>query len=176
VWLLGLGVVVGLAVIGGTGQTGAARSVPAAVGPVTPAVAATLPKEHIIVLDSPAIQNAEITSRDLVVRGHLKASTGAGPVSIVLESSGSKVLSLRTVYPVLVPWAVDPEDRSVFRATFPLSNPRPGGRMVIQVIAYDSAGTPLDSVRRRIRIGAVLVDGPPPAGPHATPGDPTATP
>jgi hypothetical protein len=165
-------VVAGVGVIGRGGDRVTAT---VAASPPAAAAAAAVPlTDHVIVLESPATQNATITTRNLVVRGHLPS--GGGLVTIVLESSGNKTVSTQTVQPARVRGPAAPDGRSTFLATFALSNPRPGGRMVIQVIAYDSAGTPLDSVRRRIRIGAVVVDGPPPAGPHATPGHPTATP
>lgn len=113
--------------------------------------------ERQVVVLSPAVQGAVITTRELIVRGYVRSS--AGPVKIVVESSGSKVVAVRTVQPRGASSASDPGDRSHFSATFPLSNPRPGGRMVVQVIAYDMTGMPLDSLRRRITIGAFIDPG-----------------
>ena len=114
--------------------------------------------ERQVVILSPADQNAVITTRELMVEGYVRS--GAGPVKIVIESSGSKVVAVRTVQPRGASSVTDAGDRSHFSATFPLSNPRPGGRMVVQVIAYDLSGMPLDSLRRRITIGAFVDPGP----------------
>jgi hypothetical protein len=142
----------------GPAGTPAAATVPALAPVSTAAIAAV--QDHVIVLAYPAVQNTEVTTRNLVVRGHLPS--GGGSVAVVLESSGSKVIAIETVRPIR-----DPSGRrSTFSATFPLSNPRPGGRMVVQVIAYDRAGVPIDSLRRRVRIGAIVPDDPGTRGPR----------
>ena len=169
--MLGLAVVAGVGVAGRDGDR-----VAAAVDAAEPrasqddgtiASANTPLQDHVIVIEAPAIQNALITSRNLVVRGYLPS--WSGPVSIVLESSGNKTVATKTVVPVPVRGPASPDGRSSFIATFALSNPRPGGRMVVQVIAYGDDGVPFDSVRRRVRIGAVAVSRTPDTGSPVTP-------
>jgi len=163
-WLLGLTVVAGVGVVGRDGDRVAATEDEAPIAALATAVPIT---DHVIVLESPATQNATITTRTLVVRGHLPS--GGGVVTIVLESSGNKTVSTQTVQPARVRGPAAPDDRSTFLATFALSNPRPGGRMVIQVIAYDPRGVPFDSVRRRIQVGAVVPSRQPDTGSQVTP-------
>jgi hypothetical protein len=45
---------------------------------------------------------------------------------------------------------------SPFLVHFGLPNPRPNGRMIVQVAAYDGDGRILDLIRRPIRVGPLL--------------------
>ena len=153
----------------GVGVVGRDGDPVAATAPIAPAVAVATSapvRDHVIVLESPATQNATITTRTLVVRGHLPS--GGGLVTIVLESSGNKTVSTQTIQPARLRGPAAPDGRSTFLATFALSNPRPGGRMVIQVIAYDRRGMPFDSVRRRIQVGALAPSRQPDTGSPVT--------
>ncbi len=148
--------VVGIGVVGRAGERAVALEPTIVIASVAPALAGADPRQtvaRLIVIESPATTNAVITSPDLVVRGYVLS--GTGPIDIVLESSGNKTLATKTVQPMSGSGALFSGGRSSFSATFPLSNPRPGGRMVIQVIAFDHTGRPLESLRRRIRIGAI---------------------
>ena len=42
-----------------------------------------------------------------------------------------------------------------FEVAFPLSNPRPGGRMVVQVVALSPVGIPIEVARIPIEVGAI---------------------
>ncbi len=158
--MLGVGLLTGIGIIGRGGE-GAARAVEGgsavAVASLEPVVAlgggATATVDRLIVIESPAFTNAVITTRDLVVEGYVLSATG--PIDIVLESSGNKARAARTVQPMTGSAALFSGGRTAFSATFPISNPRPGGRMVVQIIAYDRSGIPMDSLRRRIQIGAI---------------------
>ena len=95
-----------------------------------------------------------MTTPELVVRGFLRG--GSGPVQVVVESSGGKAIAIRTVGPTTVGRPAN-DPAPPFLTRFPISNPRPGGEMTIQVIAYDPDGLPVDVVRRRFVIGAIAV-------------------
>ena len=123
-------------------------SAAAAVVVASPAVVAdTRPVLHV---DAPSGPGAVITTPRLSVRG---SRTGpSGPVRITLESSGSKLLASETL--------PASGGGGAFTVDFPLSNPRPGGSMVVQVVAFTSHGIPLEVVRIPIEIGAVLEGAP----------------
>ena len=67
---------------------------------------------------------------------------------VTLESSGGKLIASETLESV--------GGATPFRVDFPLSNPRPGGRMVVQVVAFTTHGIPLEVVRIPVEIGALL--------------------
>lgn len=110
---------------------------------------------EILVLSSPAEANMTITTRELMVQGFLRAGTGR--VQVTLEARGNRVIDAATVKPRLDYWQPPGVDRLArFEVRFGLPNPRPNGRMIVQVAAYDTAGNLLDVVRRRIQVGPLL--------------------
>ena len=155
---MALAAVVGIAVAnGGLGRDGPGeRDRAIALGLASPAVrpttrpAASRPIPRSLVLDEPARSGAVVTTRKLIVRGRVAAT--AGEVRIMLESSGGKPLATA---------AIDPTGHAragfiSFEATFRLSKPRPGGSMMLFVVAVDGAGIPIDGIRRRFTVGAVV--------------------
>jgi hypothetical protein len=105
---------------------------------------------RILVLQQPPRDGAVVTTRDLVVRGLVAA--GTGPVRVGLASANGKALAFETVEPP----ATGGSTARAFDVGLPLGNPRPGGTMVIQVIAYGADGVPVDVVRREFVVGPVL--------------------
>ena len=113
---------------------------------------------HLIVLESPATQLEVLTTRELVVRGHLVS--GTGPVLVALETSRGTSIVGKTVGPMTLPrpW-FDPSPPFEVRLTLP--NPRPSGTAVLEVIAYDIYGVTQDTLRRRIWIADANAAGDP---------------
>ena len=172
-----LAVVVGAALIGGDPSRDArAAAVPPAIaasattrgapGPARPSAepevlvhgrsAGAVP--HVIVLESPAAQLEVVTTRDLVVRGHLVS--GTGPVLVALETSRGTSIVGKTVGPMTLPrpgFDLSPP----FEVRLTLPNPRPSGTAVLEVIAYDIYGVTQDTLRRRIWIAEADAAGDP---------------
>ena len=110
---------------------------------------------HLIVLESPATQPAVVTSRDIIVRGHLVS--GTGPVLVALETSRGESIVGKTVGPMTLPRpGFDPSPPFEVRLTLP--NPRPSGTAVLEVIAYDFYGVTQDTLRVRLWIAAAADD------------------
>jgi len=70
----------------------------------------------------------------------------------MLESSGGKPIAAA---------AIDPTghghgDWIPFESRFRLAIPRPGGDMTLFIIAVDGDGIPIDAIRRRFTIGAIV--------------------
>ena len=72
----------------------------------------------------------------------------------MLESSGGKPIATAGVDPTGHRGATGCGSRS--RARFRLPTPRPGGAMVLFVVAVDGDGIPIDGVRRRFTVGAIV--------------------
>ena len=161
-WLLVLVTVSGTAVIGrvmGAGHD--ARPIVAANPDHLVAVAspARLPDPvaapEILVLSSPAVANAVITTRALAIRGYL--ATGNGSIEITLEARGNRVIDSTTIEPSLVFGERPTVGRHAqFEARFGLPNPRPNGRMIVQVALLDANGQIVDVIRRPILVGPLL--------------------
>jgi len=112
----------------------------------------------VIVLSSPAIANAEITSRELTIRGYL--ATGTGTIRVTLEARGNRIIDEATIEPELVFGERPTVGRHAqFETRFGLPNPRPNGRMVVQVALLDADGAIVDVIRRPIRVGPLLDEG-----------------
>lgn len=168
VWLAGLGAVVAIGVLGRVagpadgGNRGAIvtfdppppiRAAAPQARPQAPPAAAPMP--DLIVLASPAESNLTITTRELRVRGYVAAD--AASVRITLEARGNRVIDDTTVTPATAPSGRPRADSArSFTVTFGLPNPRPNGRMIVQVVALDRDGRLLDVIRRPIRVGALL--------------------
>lgn len=167
-WLVGLTAVVAIGVFGRVAgpPDGANRGaivtfdppppIRAGVGqalPQAPPLVAPMP--DLIVLASPAVSNLTITSRELQVRGYVAAD--AASVRITLEARGNRVIDDATVVPALAPGGRPQADSPRwFSASFGLPNPRPNGRMILQVTALDRDGRLLDVIRRPFRVGVLL--------------------
>jgi hypothetical protein len=111
---------------------------------------ASPPSPRALRLDLPARRGEVVTTRELVVRG--RVARDAGEVRIMLESSGGKPVATA---------AVDPTGSGrggwvPFESRFRLSMPRPGGDMLLFVVAVDRDGIPIDAVRRRFSVGAIV--------------------
>ena len=147
-----LGVIVGVALLGGgegvTRGPGALAVVPspAATAQVVPPVTRT----RALRLDEPSHSGVVVTTQELIVRG--RVDQDAGEVRIMLESSGGKPIASSAIDPTGHPRA----GFVPFEVRFQLSRPRPGGTMVLYVVAVDPAGIPIDGVRRRFTVGAVV--------------------
>ena len=156
-----LSVVVGVAVAGGIGKEDAeAPSGPSGVPAVAPVVGPAPPVERapsvassVILLDWPSTSTSVVTTRDLVVRGHVPDDSG--PIVVMLESRSPARMIVVTVNPTRLP---DGELRgmSAFRATMSVPDPRPTGPAVVHVIAFDAGGDATEVLLRTIQIGALI--------------------
>ena len=145
-WVVGLGVLVGFATLGGQ----AAPSIESRAAAVAAPSASAAPTQRQIALDQPARRGEVITTRELIVRG--RVARGVGGVRIMLESSNGKPLAIA---------AVDPTGFGhggwiPFESRFRLTTPRPGGEMLLFLVAVDGDGIPIDAIRRRFTIGAIV--------------------
>jgi hypothetical protein len=170
VWLLGLLGVVGAAAVGRLAEPGEPGSRTAVIAfdlstsSATPDRAAStsdLPAPDLIVLANPSVAGVTVTSRELLVQGYLRVA--AGSVQITLEARGNRVIDDATLTPVptvaerpTVDERPTIDGRARFEARFGLPNPRPNGRMIVQVAAYDRDGRILDVIRRPFLVGPLL--------------------
>jgi hypothetical protein len=161
VWGLGLATVVGVALAGGTDEDRAeiARAPTGSPGPsravaASAAVPSLDPAFADVVVTSPAQANQVITTRDLVVRGHVRESTWR--VQVVLQSRSAEPIVVRTGGPMTRPGDRDRSPGRTFIVTLPLPEPRPSGPAVVQVVVYDTSGRAQDVVLRTIQIGELL--------------------
>jgi hypothetical protein len=107
-----------------------------------------------VVVTSPARANQVITTRDLVVRGHVRESSWR--VQVVLQSRSAEPIVVRTGGPMTRPGDRDRSPGRTFIVTLPLPEPRPSGPAVVQVVVYDTSGRAQDVVLRAIVIGELL--------------------
>jgi hypothetical protein len=161
-----LAVVVGAALIGGNSSRDGRATIAQASATTDVAPGSAQPEvlvhgrpadatPHVIVLESPATQLEVLTTRDLVVRGHLVS--GTGPVLVVLVSSRGATITGKTVGPMTMPRpGSDPSPP--FEVRLQLPDPRPDGTMTLEVVAYDINGIPVDAIRRPIRISDAAGD------------------
>jgi hypothetical protein len=105
-------------------------------------------------MTSPARPNQVITTRDLVVRGHVRESSWR--VQVVLQSQSAEPIVVRTGGPMTRPGDRDRSPGRTFIITLPLPDPRPAGPAVVQIVAYDASGRAQEVVLRTIQIGALL--------------------
>jgi hypothetical protein len=159
-WMLILVTVSGAAVVGRLAGAGPdVRPIASPVDAIAMASPARPPDPivvpEIIVLSSPAVANASITTRQLAVRGYL--ATGTGRIEITLEARGNRIIDSATIEPSLVFGERPTVGRHAqFEARFGLPNPRPNGRMFVQVALVDEGGRIIDVIRRPIRVGPLL--------------------
>jgi hypothetical protein len=107
-----------------------------------------------VAMTSPARANQVITTRDLVVRGHVRESSWR--VQVVLQSRSAEPIVVRTGGPMTRPGDRDRSPGRTFIITLPLPDPRPSGPAVVQIVAYDASGRAQEVVLRAIQIGALL--------------------
>ena len=106
-----------------------------------------------VAVTSPARANEVITTRDLVVRGHVRESSWR--VQVVLQSRSAEPIVVRTGGPMTKPGDRDRSPGRTFVITLPLPDPRPSGPAVVQVVVYDTSGRAQDVVLRAVQIGEV---------------------
>jgi hypothetical protein len=107
-----------------------------------------------VVMTSPARANQVITTRDLVVRGHVRESSWR--VQVVLQSRSAEPIVVRTGGPMTRPGDRDRSPGRTFIITLPLPDPRPSGPAVVQIVAYNASGRAQQVVLRVIQIGELL--------------------
>ncbi len=153
-WVVGLGAVVGLAVLGaGTIDERTASDANRAA----PSVAASEPATaRSLQLHQPARRDEVVTTSDVVVRG--QAGTGVARVRVTLESRGSKILASRWIDRS----ASDRGETFPFVARFEATSARPAGVMWVTATALGADGIPIDALRRRFQLGEIR-DEPPTA-------------
>ena len=163
-WGLGLVTVVGLAMAGGGvgGEVGVNGAPTVSARPSNDVQAAAAvpsldPAWADVVMTSPTGANEVISTRDLVVRGHVRESSWR--VQVVLQSRSAEPIVVRTGGPMTRPGDRDRSPGRTFIITLPLPDPRPSGPAVVQVVAYNASGRAQDVVLRAIQIGALV--GPP---------------
>ena len=168
IWLLVLISIAGTAAVGrlvGLGsEPGPIAAVRPADSPATAVDRATAdrfaapvlaPMPEIIVLSSPAAANATITTRELTIRGYL--ATGGGTIQVTLEARGNRIIDSTTIEPSLVFGERPTVGRHAqFETRFGLPNPRPNGRMIVQIALVDPSGRMVDVIRRPIQVGALF--------------------
>jgi hypothetical protein len=156
-WSGGLVVIVGLALAGSLTTPppiAIADPVPSpiATGPASPptrTAADPAAPEPVLRIIAPSREGALITTPDLVVRG--SRSGPAGPTQVTLLA-GSTTIARETL----------PASGAggAFRFDIAVPGPRPGGSMVLEVIAYSTAVRPYRVVRIPVEIGAILAGAP----------------
>jgi hypothetical protein len=95
-----------------------------------------------LTLEHPAVERSFIVTPGLRISG--RPGAGTGSLRVVLEARNGS-------------WIVDElfDPARPFDLTVPLPNPRPNGAMVVNVIAYDETGIPIDQIRRPVFIGRI---------------------
>ena len=145
-WVVGLGAVIALATQGGAAPE---RAAPSAAAVVTSSSSAPVGRRQLA-LDQPARRGDVVTTRELIVRGRVART--AGEVRIMLESRGGKPVATAAIDPI----GYGHGDWIPFESRFRLEMPRPAGDMTLFIVAVDGAGIPIDAVRRRFTIGAII--------------------
>ena len=131
-------------------------AVPSPTGPPHAAIVSSPPAsdppvgQRHLTLDLPARRGDVVTTRELIVRGRVTRSIGE--VRIILESRGGKPIAAATIDPT----DFGHEAWIPFESRFRLAFPRPGGDMVVFLIAVDAQGIPIDAIRRRFTMGAIV--------------------
>jgi len=128
---------------------------PASRTAVVTAVPAFAPPPDVIILSSPVAAHALVTTRELEVRGYLR--NGSGTIRVTLEARGNRIIDQATIVPVLAVGERPTVGRHArFETRFGLPNPRPNGRMILQVALLDEDGRIIDVIRRPFRVGPLL--------------------
>jgi hypothetical protein len=151
---------VGLALAGGLEDRAeiafapAGSHAPSSQAAASAAVPSLDPAWADVVMTSPARANQVITTRDLVVRGHVREPSWW--VQVVLQSRRAEAIVVRTGGPMTRPGDRDRSPGRTFIVTLPLPDPRPSGPAVVQVVVYDASGRAQDVALRAIQIGELL--------------------
>jgi hypothetical protein len=146
-WVVGLGAVVGLAVMGaGTASEETTRDANRA----TPSIAVSeRDTVRSLRLDEPARRDEVVTTPEIVVRG--QAAAGVARVRVTLESRGGKILASQ--------WfdrtTSTRGDGLPFEARFEATMSRPAGVMWVTATALGADGIPIDAMRRRFQLGEI---------------------
>jgi hypothetical protein len=127
---------------------------PSGVVEVSAPVPSLDPARADLVMTSPARANEVITTKDVVVRGHVREPSWR--VQVVLQSQSAEPIVVRTGGPMTRPGDRDRSPGRTFIVTLPLPDPRPSGRAVVQVVAYDARGRAQEVVLRTVLIGELL--------------------
>ena len=146
-WVVGLGAVVGLAVMGaGTVEERTASDPNRA----TASIAASEPaRARSLRLDQPARRDEVVTTAEVVVRG--QAGAGVARIRLTLESRGGKILASRWIDRT----ASDRGEPIPFEARFEATTTRPAGVMWVTATALGPDGIPIDAMRRRFQLGEI---------------------
>ncbi len=146
-WVVGLGAVVGLAVMGAGNveeRTASDHDRP------TASIAASAPaRARSLRLDQPARRDEVVTTPEVIVRG--QAGTGVARIRVTLESRGGKLLASRWIDRT----APDPGEMFPFEARFEATTSRPAGVMWVTATALGPDGIPIDALRRRFQLGEI---------------------
>jgi hypothetical protein len=146
-WVVGLGAVVGLAVMGaGTAEE---RTTGDANRPTASIVVAERAGARSIQLDQPARRDEVVTTREVVVRG--QAGTDVDRIRVTLESRGGKLLASQWIDRTT---STDGE-LFAFEARFEATTARPAGVMWVTATALGADGVPIDALRRRFQLGEI---------------------
>ncbi len=108
-----------------------------------------------LVVTMPARSDEEITTRRLTITGYVVGVPM--PLRVSLEARGNREIDVAVTTPTRSPDLARPQRAGRFQVTFDLPNPRPNGNMVVAVAVIGPDGLPIDGVRRRVRIGRILV-------------------
>jgi hypothetical protein len=120
----------------------------AASHPVVVEARRPLPRPALKIV-SPSRDGAVITTPALIVRG--SRSGPAGPTQVTLLAEGT-ALARQTL----------PANGAggAFQIELPVPGPRPGGSMVVEVVAFTTAVRPIRTLRIPVQIGAVVEGAP----------------
>jgi hypothetical protein len=149
-WVIGLGSVVGLAVLGaGTAEERTTGDENRTAASVAMAERTERAGARSIRLDQPARRDEVVTTREVVVRG--QAGTGVDRVRVTLESRGGKLLASQWIDRAT---STDGETFP-FEARFEATTARPAGVMWVTATALGADGVPIDALRRRFQLGEI---------------------
>jgi hypothetical protein len=140
--MIGLGSIVGLALVGADRKAEGVA--------LTPTDQPHSASPRSLQVDQPARRGQVVTTREIVVKG--RVSRGVGEVWIMLESRGGKPIATKTIDPTGMPRG----DMIPFESRFRVAMPRPAGSLVVSVVAIGAGGTPVEAIRRRFELGAVI--------------------
>jgi hypothetical protein len=149
-WVVGLGAVVGLAVMGaGTAEERTTGDTNHATASIAVAERAERASARQLRLDQPARRDEVVTTREIVVRG--QAGSGVARIRVTLESRGSKILATRWIDRT----ASNGGETFPFEARFEATTARPAGVMWVTAAALGADGIPIDALRRRFQLGEI---------------------
>jgi hypothetical protein len=106
--------------------------------------------EQALWVDRPARRDDVVATPDVIVQGRVSSSVDV--VWVALESSNGKPVAMRTI---------DASGRVqngtvAFESRIPLSMPRLAGSLTLMVVAVGVDGVPIEAIRRRFQLGAIV--------------------